>query len=292
MLHLSKKMRFLPYLLIGPTFLLIVVFKLYPIWVTFIDSFVIDSEITFKAYRDLFTDSSFWNSLWVTLKMNLIMIPLQVAISLAMALLVNANVKGIGVFRTIYYFPVTISITIGCIVWNLMMNPDNGIFNSLLNFVGIESQMFFKDSKQALWCIIILCTWKGCGYWMMFLMAGLKNIDPTIYESAKMDGSGFFSTLFRITIPLIKKVLLFVFIANTTSNVLLFAPMKIITNGGPRESTNVLMIEAYNSAFKYGNRPRSSAIVMVLLIIIILFCLVQAALLNEKEDTGKRRKRA
>ena len=289
MLHLSKKMRFLPYVLIAPAFLLICIFKLYPIVETAIESFFVDNSFTFDTYKSLFLDSSFWNSLWVTLKINIVMIPLQVCLAFIVALLVSSTVKGIGIFRTVFYLPVTISITVGCLVWNIMLNPDSGVVNSFLNLLGIPSQDFFISKSQALWCIVLVATWKGVGYWMMFILAGLKNIDVAIYESAKIDGAGWFTTIWRITIPLIKKVLLFVFVANTTANILLFVPMQVITNGGPQESTNVLMFEAYQSAFQYGDRGRASAIVMVLLLLIVCICLFQATLLNENDKSEKVR---
>ena len=171
-----------------------------------------------------------------------------------------------------------------------MMNPNTGVLNSILNVFGIPSQGFFINKSQALWCIVLIATWKGVGYWMMFILAGLKNIDTSLYESAKMDGANWYQTIFRITLPLLKKVLLFVFVANTTANLLLFAPMQIITNGGPQESTNVLMFEAYRAAFKYGDRPRSSAIVMVLLVMIVLISLIQAAVLNDRDGSQKKRR--
>ena len=289
MLHLSKKMRFLPYVLIAPAFLLICIFKLYPIVETALESLFVDNSFTFNTYKSLFLDSSFWNSLWVTLKINIVMIPLQVCLAFIVALLVSSTVKGIGIFRTVFYLPVTISITVGCLVWNIMLNPDSGVVNSFLNLLGIPSQDFFISKSQALWCIVLVATWKGVGYWMMFILAGLKNIDVAIYESAKIDGAGWFTTIWKITIPLIKKVLLFVFVANTTANILLFVPMQVITNGGPQESTNVLMFEAYQSAFQYGDRGRASAIVMVLLLLIVCICLFQAALLNENDKSEKVR---
>ncbi|WP_230399403.1 carbohydrate ABC transporter permease [Novisyntrophococcus fermenticellae] len=289
MLHLSKKMRFLPYVLIAPAFLLICIFKLYPIVETALESLFVDSSFTLDTYKSLFSDSSFWNSLWITLKINIVMIPLQVCLAFIVALLVNSTVKGIGIFRTVFYLPVTISITVGCLVWNIMLNPDSGVVNSFLNLLGIPSQDFFISKSQALWCIVLVATWKGVGYWMMFILAGLKNVDIAIYESAKIDGAGWFTTIWKITIPLIKKVLLFVFVANTTANILLFVPMQVITNGGPQESTNVLMFEAYQSAFQYGDRGRASAIVMVLLLLIVCICLFQAALLNENDKSEKVR---
>jgi ABC-type sugar transport system permease subunit len=119
---------------------------------------------------------------------------------------------------------------------------------------------------------------------MIFLLAGLKNIDSTIYESAQIDGARYFVTLTRIVIPMIKKVLLFVLVANTTAGMLLFAPVQMITKGGPEGSTNVLMYEAYNSAFRFGDRPRSAVIVTVLLLTIAIICLIQFKFLNESKD--------
>lgn len=293
MLHLPKKMRYLPYVLIAPAFILLCIFKLYPIVLTMLESFIVDSKFTLDVYVDLFKDSTFWNALWVTIKMNLVMIPVQVVLAFAFALLVNVQLKGIGIFRTIFYLPVTISLSIACLIWNIMLNPNSGVINSILNIFGIPAQDFFLNKTQALWCIVVVATWKGVGYWMMFLLAGLKNIDPAIYEAAKIDGSSWVTTLFKITVPLVKRILLFVFVANTTANILMFVPMQVITGGGPQETTNTLMYEAYKSAFKFGDRPRSSAMVMILLILILGICIVQASLLNDKEETkSKRRKKA
>lgn len=283
----KRRMYFAAYMMLLPAFVLILIFKLYPIVLTLFQGFFPEGAFTIRAYGLLFADSSFWNSLGVTIRMNLVMIPLQVVLSFALAMFANLSLKGIGAFRTIYYLPFTTSITVATLIWNLMFNYNSGIINSFLSIFGIEAQGFFTDRRQALWCIVTVATWKGCGYWMMFLLAGLKSIDESIYESAKIDGAGFFTTLFRLTIPLMKHVLLFVCVANTTANVLLFAPMQLVTEGGPRNSTNVLMYEAYKSAFKYANISRSSCIITVLLCLILVICLLQFRLMNEKEEGGK-----
>ena len=282
--NVFTKNKFLPYILIVPAFVLICVFKLYTIVTTLLEGFFVKGEFTLDTYNTVFQDPVFWNSLWITIKINIVMIPLQIVISFILAMMVNLTVRGIAIFRTIFYLPFTISLTVATILWNMMFNANNGILNSFLSVFGIPAQKFLLSSSQALWCIVIIASWKGCGYWMMFILAGLKNIDTSIYESAKMDGAGFFTTVFKITIPLIKRVLLFVCVANTTANVLLFVPMQLLTNGGPEGSTNVLMYEAYQSAFSYGNRSRSAVMVTVLLILIILICLVQFKFLNEKEE--------
>ena len=276
--------KVLPYLMLAPALIFILIFKIYPMISVSVGSFFRDGNFTFRTYEILFKDKTFWNSLWVTLKMNIVIIPLQVLISLFLALLVNNTVKGIGVFRSIYYLPVTMAISVASVTWSLMMNVNNGVFNSILSIFGIESQGFFTDPKQALWCIIIMASWKGCGMWMMYLLAGLKGVDTAIYESARLDGAGYFTTLTKITLPLIKRTMLFVVVANTTSNMLLFAPSKLITEGGPRNSTNVLMYEVYKSAFRNGNMARAGAITAILLVIIMLTVICQFRMMNAKED--------
>lgn len=276
--------KVLPYLMLAPALIFILVFKIYPMISVSIGSFFRDGKFTFQTYRILFKDKTFWNSLLVTLKMNVIIIPLQVFISMILALLVNNNVKGIGVFRSIYYLPVTMAISVASVTWSLMMNVNNGVFNSILSIFGVKSQGFFTDPKQALWCIIIMASWKGCGMWMMYLLAGLKGVDTSIYESARLDGAGYFTTLTKITLPLIKRTMLFVVVANTTSNMLLFAPSKLITEGGPQNSTNVLMYEVYKSAFRNGNMSRAGAITAILLVIIMITVIGQFKMMNTNDE--------
>lgn len=285
--RLKKKKAFqkvLPYLMLAPALIFILIFKIYPMISVSVSSFFRNGSFTFQTYRILFKDKTFWNSLMVTLKMNVVIIPLQVFISMILALLVNNNVKGIGVFRSIYYLPVTMAISVASVTWSLMMNVNNGVFNSILSVFGIESQGFFTDPKQALWCIIIMASWKGCGMWMMYLLAGLKGVDTSIYESARLDGAGYFTTLTKITLPLIKRTMLFVVVANTTSNMLLFAPSKLITEGGPQNRTNVLMYEVYKSAFRNGNMSRAGAITAILLVIIMITVIGQFKMMNTVDE--------
>ena len=272
-----------PYLLLLPALAGILIFKIYPIFSAVIASFIRKGAFSLRTYEILFQDKTFWNSLMVTLRMNVVMIPLQIVVSLILALLVNSEVKGVGVFRSIYYLPVTMAISVASVTWALMMNVNNGVFNSVLSIFGIPKQGFFTDAGQALWSIVIMATWKGCGYWMMYLLAGLKGVDVSLYESAKLDGAGFFTTLFKITLPLISRAMLFVVVANTSANFLLFAPTKLITEGGPQNSTNVLMYEVYKSAFKNGNMSRAGAITAVLLGLIIILVVLQFLMMNRKD---------
>lgn len=278
-----RKRNAFPYFIIAPALLLIIIFKLYPIVLNIWNSFQWKGELSVRSYELIFADKTFWKSLWTTFKFNLILTPLQIVISIGMSLLVCQRIQGVALFRTIYYLPVTISITVACIMWNMMLNPSNGVVNSVLMKFGMEAQPFFTGKDQALESIMLVATWKGCGYWMMFLLAGINDIDTSIYEAAKIDGSSYWNTVFHITLPLLKKQIAFVVIADTTSNLLLFAPMYMITKGGPRGSTNVLMYEAYKSAFVYGDQARAAALMTVLLLMVGIVVAIQFKYLN-KED--------
>lgn len=276
--------KVLPYLMLAPALIFILIFKIYPIISVSVGSFFREGAFTLRTYEILFSDKTFWNSLWTTLKMNVVMIPLQMVVSLILALLVNNTVKGVGVFRSIYYLPVTMAISVASVTWSLMMNVNNGVFNSILSVLGIENQGFFTDANQALWCIVLMATWKGCGMWMMYLLAGLKGVDTSIYESARLDGAGYLTTLRKITLPLISRTMLFVLVANTTANMLLFAPSKLITEGGPQNSTNVLMYEVYKSAFRNGNMARAGAITTILLLIVMVTVIAQFTMMNSNQE--------
>jgi len=280
----QKKINIVPYLFILPAVFLILLFKVYPIISSLVESFIYNGRFSLRVYKRVLNDLTFWSSLWVTIKLNLVLIPIQVTIGLIVALLVNVTIKGIGIFRTIYYLPVTISLTIATLLWNLMFNPNNGIINSLIGIINIPRQGFFIDKNQALWCVVVIAIWKGVGYLMMFYLAGLKNIDSGIYESVKIDGAGWFATLVKITLPLIKRVILFIFVLDTMANILLFVPMQMVTKGGPEGTTNVLMMEAFRSIFSYNDRPRGSVIFTVLIFLIAIICIFQFKLLNEKEE--------
>ena len=274
----------LPYCLLLPALAFALIFKIYPLLYCFIQGFHFKGEWSIRTFQILFANQTFWHSLWVTIKINIVMTPLQIVLSFFMALLVNKTVKGVGLFRTLYYLPNTISMPVAAICWNLMLSFNNGLANSIItSFTSAEAQGFFTDANQAWWCIVALCTWKGCGYWMLFYLAGLKNIDTAVYEAAKIDGAGALRTLWDITIPLVKKTTLFVMVADTSINILLFAPSQLITNGGPNNSTNVLMYEAYKQAFKYGSYEKGAATTCVLVVLILIIVFFQFKLTKQED---------
>jgi multiple sugar transport system permease protein len=279
------------FLLLAPAMLALAIFRLYPIAVTIWGSLSVESFINpdktvfvgFNNYLDLFSDPVFWKSLWVTLLLNLIINPIQVVLALGLAVMVNQNFRGIGFYRILFFIPIAVSLPIACIIWRIMLDPNSGLVNSLLNLIHLPSQPFLISQDQALWCIVAIANWKGVSFWMIFLWAGLQDVPREIQEAAILDGANGVQRFFRIVLPLIRRVVLFVLVTDTAVNFLLFVPMFLLTRGGPSYSTNVLMYEAYKSGFIYGQMGRALALVTVLLILVVGTVVLQFRFLRARE---------
>ncbi len=288
----SKSGTIFAYVLLAPALLCLGLFRLYPIGLTAWGSLTQESFekvgqtvfVGLQNYIDLFGDSLFWKSLWVTLKLNLVINPIQVSLALGLALMVNQRFRTIAVYRLLFFLPIGVSLPIACIVWSLMLDPNAGLVNSILARLGIDKQPFLISEGQALWSIVLIATWKGVSFWMIFLWAGLQAIPLELYEAARIDGARSFRRFWQITLPLLRKPLLFVLVTDTAVNFLLFVPMFLLTRGGPAYSTNVLMYEAYKSGFIYGEMGRALAIVMVLLALVTATVILQFRLLRQEEQ--------
>ncbi|MEV6632549.1 sugar ABC transporter permease [Actinoplanes sp. NPDC051470] len=242
-------------------------------------------EATFTGlgnYRSLFSDPAFVDTILRTLVFNVIINPLQIAIALMLAVLFIQKIPLAGVWRTLVFVPVTVPIVGSAIAWGAALNP-NGPVNALISAVGGDPQPFLTSPSQALACIIVLASWIGIGYWMMFLISGLQAIPEELYDAAKVDRAGPIRTFFSITIPMLKRPLLFVLVADTVANFVLFVPVQLLTQGGPQASTTLLMFDAYRTTYGYGSRNLGAAEVVILTAIMIFFVLLQFRLLREEK---------
>jgi multiple sugar transport system permease protein len=287
-----RRSVYIAYLLLLPALVCLAVFRLYPIATTFAGSLYSQSImqagkevfVGLNNYARLFRDPVFWQAFWVTIKLNVVINPVQVMIALGLAIMVNQRFRGIGFYRLLFFIPLGVSLPIASIVWRTLLDPNSGLINSMLNGFGIPSQPFLISKDQALWCIVAVATWKGASFWMIFLWAGLQDIPAQLYEAARIDGAGPFGRFVRITFPLLRRPLLFVLITDTAVNFLLFVPMFLLTRGGPSYSTNVLMYEAYKSGFVYGDMGRSLALVTVLLLLVVATVAAQFGLFSQEEQ--------
>ena len=276
----KKKELLVAYLFLVPILVSLFLFKFLPLGMAITESFrspvfLGHVFVGLSNYLSLLSDPDFWNSVKVTLIFSLIVNPLQIGIALGLALLVKRRLGGIGVFRSVFFFPSAVSLTITAIIWGIMLNPDAGVANSFLRLFNIPKQSFLTSPRQALGSIILMLMWKGPGYWMMFLLAGLQGIPAALYESASIEGAGKLQTLTKITLPLLKRAIVFVLVADVTINFLIFAPVYILTAGGPMGSTNLLIYEVYNSAFVFADIPRAATVSSILIGMILVVALIQ-----------------
>ena len=233
-----------------------------------------------QNYRSLFGDPNFIDTIVRTLVFNLIINPVQIGISLVVAVLFVQRIPLVGVWRTLLFIPVTIPIVGSCIAWGAALSPD-GPVNGLITALGGDPQPFFTSPDQALACIIVLASWIGIGYWMLFLIAGLQAIPSELYDAARVDRAGPVRTFFSITLPLLRRPLLFVLVADTVANFVLFVPVQLLTQGGPQGSTTLLMFDAWRTTYGYGSRNLGAAQVVILTAIMLFFVLLQFRLLRE-----------
>ena len=282
--------RLAPYLFLLPAVMLLLVFNLYPTLATLNESLHVKSFINnerifvgLENFERIFRDPVFWKSVQVTLWFSILVNPIQIALALLLALLANQKVRGISVFRSIYLLPVAVSINVTTVVWGLMLDSDSGLINGILAAVDIPKQPFLTAPSHALWSIIILATWKGVPLWALFFLAGLQGIPESVIEAAKIDGANRRQIFTMITLPLLRGVLLFVLIADTVANFLLFAPVQLLTEGGPQLSTNLIMYETYRRGFVYNDLFTSAAMLLVMLVFVLMVILLQAFALRRRD---------
>jgi multiple sugar transport system permease protein len=234
-------------------------------------------------YTSLFSDPQFINSLKVTALFGLIINPLQIAVALALAVLFNERIRGAGLMRTLIFLPVAIPQSVSAVIWAVAFRPD-GPLNGTLELFGLAPLRFLTSPTQALPSIMLVVSWIGVGYWMMFLIAGLKEIDPSLYEAAAIDGAGGWWRFWAITVPMLRRQLAFVLVADTISNLLVFAPVQILTKGGPNGRTDLIMNDVFERAYVEADIGAAAAATLVLVVIALVIVVIQFRLLSPGED--------
>ena len=279
---------FVPYLFLFPAIVLLVIFNLIPAISTLRQSFFTDSIIrgadpVFVGLENavrVFSDPVFWKSVQVTLLFSLIVNPLQTALALGLALIANQRTRGIHFFRSIYLLPVAVSINVTVVVWGLMVDPNAGLINGILNQLGLPEQPFLTSPDQALWTIIMIISWKGVPYWALFFLAALQGIPSGVLEAGVIDGANGRQLLTRIVLPILRPIILFVLVADTIVNFTLFVPIQLLTQGGPQLSTNVVMYETYRRGFVYGDLGATAVMMTAMFVAILVIIGIQYFLLR------------
>ena len=269
------------YLYLLPVFLGFTVFTLGPVIASLYLSFTryeIATSPVFIGidnYRELLGAHLFWDVVGNTFYYALLYVPLSVAVSLGLALLLEKKVRGITFFRTVYFLPVVTSMVAAAIIWTWLYNGDIGLLNYLLSLVGISGPRWLQDPKWALPAIALMSVWKNAGYNMMIFLAGLSNVPKDYHEAARLDGASAFARFRKITLPLISPVLFFVLIVTTIGAFQVFEQTYVMTNGGPGTSTLTLSYYIWQTAFEFFNLGTASALGYLFFLIVLAMTALQ-----------------
>ena len=280
------------YLFVAPALAFLLLFGVFPIVFAFGISLhnwnmvVPVNEMRFAGvdnYSHLILDDSlFRKSLGNTFVFTAANVLIGLGLALSVALLVNTRVRGRTFWRVVYFLPYVTSSVAVAIVWENLYHPF-GLLNRLLNLGGIPSQRFLASVDQALPSIIGVSIWHGMGYLVIIFVAGLQNIPLEYYEAAKVDGAGDWSRFRHITIPLLKPTLFFVAVVTTIGSLQIFDLPFLITEGGPIDATETVVLYLYDTAFTFARMGRASAMSFILFVIILILTIIQIRLFRERE---------
>ena len=301
--------RWQPYVFIAPFFIIHIAFSLFPVLYSFVislyqwDGIGEKADIGFQNYATLFTkDNLFFKSVGNTFLIMSVPLPVLVIGGTMLASLINSKfVRGKRLFQTINFLPyLTAPVAVG-ILFGLMFDQQNGVVNEALKSMGLlnEGLYWLKDGNLARIVVMIMCTWKYMGYYMVLLLAGITSISSDIYEAARIDGAGMVTTFFRITLPLMKNTLTFVIIQGMIGSLQLVEdPMTLLTGwisggqsavaGGPDRSSLTMMWYMYDTGFGTNmNYGYAASIAYATFIIIAIFAFIINMLLDRRGKDGE-----
>ncbi|GBD16716.1 Lactose transport system permease protein LacF [bacterium HR26] len=209
-------------------------------------------------------------------------VALSTLLGLMVALALNSRVRFRTFWRAIYFLPYVTSSVAIAIVWANIYNANYGLLNGILEMLGLPPQRFLASVSQAMPSVIAVAVWHSVGYFMILFLAGLQNIPGELYDAAKVDGAGDWQRFRFITLPLLKPTMLFVVVVNTLISLQVFDLVFILTNGGPVNATNTLVLYMYRTAFEFTRMGRATAMAILLFLITFVITLVQLHLLRER----------
>src|SRR4051812_24702831 len=221
----------------------------------------------------LFSDPLLGQSLRATFIYSLLSVPIGLVISFCLALLLNTRVRGIGIFRTIYYLPTIVPAVANAVLWTWILNTEFGLMNVIFRGLGFGKVRWLQDSSLAVTSLMIITLWSVGGSMIIFL-AGLQGIPDIFYEAAEIDGAGRMDKLFNITLPLMGPIIFFNFILGLIGSFQVFTSAFLITNGGPNNSTLFLVLYIYRTGFQsfdMGYAATLSWLLFFMLMILSLF---------------------
>jgi multiple sugar transport system permease protein len=283
-----QKKKMLPYLLVSPYLLFVIVFVVFPVLFCFFLTFNkwnIIAPMHFIGlgnYSHLIHDRLFWKAIGNTLKFLLVHIPLQLVISLFLAQLLNQKIRAASFFRASFFMPVIVSGVVVTIMWQQLLGFDSGLINRMLMAFGMNKVGWLVNPNIAIYSIAVMATWKNVGLYVILFLVGLQTVPTQYYEAAKMEGATRWQQFYHITLPMINPTIFMVVILSTIGGFNLFIEPYIMTGGGPLNTTLSAVLYIYKQAFQYYNMGYSATLGFFYAIMIMSVVVLQKIFI-EKE---------
>jgi len=240
-----------------------------------------------RNFVRLFEDDTFYQAVFNNFLFALLVVPVQTILALLLALLINQKIKGINVFRTIYFSPVVVTMVVVSVIWTFLYNPGEGLINEFVQTISfglLGPYDWLNDPALALPSIMVLSIWQGVGFQMIVYLAGLQEIPDYLYEAAQIDGASKLQQFFYITVPQLRNTTIFVVLTTTILAFRLFTQVWVMQgpSGHPQGSTMTMIVYAVNQGFRQGKIGYASAITVVFFIIVLAISLGQRIFLREE----------
>lgn len=271
------------YLMIAPTIIGLIILNIIPIIQTFwlslhkTGNFGANQFVGLDNFKKLLNDPNVLQATFNTFRYAIIVVPVGIFLSLLLAVLLNSNIKGKAIYRTIYFLPVVSAPAAIAMVWKWMYNSEFGLINYLLSLIGIQGPKWITDPRIAIYSIMIVGIWSVLGYNMIIFLAGLQEIPKTFYEAAEIDGAGPIRKFIAITVPLVSPTMFFVTITSVISSLQVFdyIYMMIEKTNIALDKTQSLVYLFYKYSFMMNDKGYGSTVLIVLFVIIMLITVIQ-----------------
>ncbi|MHB0856786.1 MAG: carbohydrate ABC transporter permease [Anaerolineae bacterium] len=263
-----------------PALLGLVIFTIGPVLVSLAMSFAdynIIKPPTFIGLGNYITaltdDELFWQSLRVTVFYTVVTVPLNLFAGFMVAVMMNQKVRGISLYRTLWYMPSIVPVVANAVLWQWIFNPDFGLLNLILGWFGIPGPRWFVKPDTAIPAFIIMALW-GMGGSMLIYLGGLQGIPEHLYEAVEIDGGNWWARFRHVTVPMMTPTIFFNLIMGLINTFQVFTPAFVMTQGGPAYATYFYVLHLYKNAFQYLRMGYSSALAWILMLIVLTFTLV------------------
>lgn len=272
-----------------PSFIFLAVFLFYPMFKTLYMSFFLTDQqgkvskfVGLENYMFLLQSDSFHHSMKATFLFALYTVPTSVVISLFLALIANEKLRGIGFFRTIFSATMGIPVAASAVIWLSLFHPSVGFLNHLLSTFNLGKVGWLVHPTWALISVALTTVWMNTGFSFLILLGGLQTIDLSLYESAEIEGAGYFYQLRKITLPMLSPTLFFIITITLINSFQTFGQVDILTKGGPSEATNVIVYSIYREAFINYQFGTASAQAIILFVLVFVVTVLQFKLVEKK----------